>query len=193
MFVFDTRWLWTSKAKVQSYVIRYFFVCMVTSWHQQHSTVKQKWIESIAPCLKFSFTFNCPPLTMTGLLTKSRLSSLEERLLRLFASVMSDKSWKLCMIHIVHIVCDKHTSVRKTLTYKFIWNYHLQTYKITNLENMRQFDLGILKNWKLFSFSFLICSGCFPNPSNSGSLGSSQLLSKNCVCWQFSGNSGVTW
>jgi len=29
---------------------------------------------------------------MTGLLTKSRLSSLEERLLRLFASVMSDKS-----------------------------------------------------------------------------------------------------
>ena len=29
---------------------------------------------------------------MTGLFTKSRLSSLDERLLRLFASVMSDKS-----------------------------------------------------------------------------------------------------
>ena len=34
-----------------------------------------------------------PPLTMTGLLTKSRLSSLEDKLLRLLASVMSERSW----------------------------------------------------------------------------------------------------
>ena len=34
-----------------------------------------------------------PPFTMTGLLTKSRLSSLEDKLLRLLASVMSDRSW----------------------------------------------------------------------------------------------------
>ena len=34
-----------------------------------------------------------PPFTMTGLLTKSRLSSLEDRLLRLLASVMSERSW----------------------------------------------------------------------------------------------------
>lgn len=36
-----------------------------------------------------------PPFTITGLVTKSRLSSFEERELRELASVMSERSWKV--------------------------------------------------------------------------------------------------